>query len=231
MIGLRLRSTGVALVALAVGAVGCSSSSSGPKIAVTSTDKACVPAQTRLDAGKLTFEITNKGKQTTELYVFGAGDKVISEVENVGPGTSRTLTVDLAAGDYQLGCKPGQKGNGIRADITVVGKGGAIQAGTKAADRDVELTAVDYSFDLKDPGIKAGETILFEMKNAGDQPHDFEVFSPDNKALGKIDQTGPGKTGKATITFDKPGRYRYICDVSDHQSRGMKGTFTVAPQQ
>jgi uncharacterized cupredoxin-like copper-binding protein len=231
VIGLRLRSTGVALVALAVGAVGCSSSSSGPKIAVTSTDKACVPAQTRLDAGKLTFEITNKGKQTTELYVFGAGDKVISEVENVGPGTSRTLTVDLAAGAYQLGCKPGQKGNGIRADITVVGKGGAVKAGTKAADRDVELTAVDYSFDLKDPGIKAGETILFEMKNAGDQPHDFEVFTPDNKVLGEIDQTEPGKTGKATLTFDKPGRYRYICDVSDHQSRGMKGTFTVAPQQ
>ena len=224
----RVRSSAVALVALAIGAVGCSSSS-GKTIAVTSTNTACVPARTRLDAGKLTFEVTNKGKQTAELYVFGEGDKVISEVENVGPGTSRTLTVDLAAGSYQLGCKPGQKGNGIRADITVVGKGGSVQAGSKAANRDVELTAVDYSFDLNDPGIKAGETILFEMKNAGHQPHDFEVFTPDNKVLGQIDQTDPGKTGKATLTFDKPGRYRYICDVADHQSRGMKGSFTVAP--
>ena len=229
MIGLRLRSTGVALVALAVGAVGCSSSSSGPKIAVTSTDKACVPAQTRLDAGKLTFEITNKGKQTTELYVFGAGDKVISEVENVGPGTSRTLTVDLAAGDYQLGCKPGQKGNGIRADITVLGKGGAVQAGSKAADRTVQLTAVDYSFDLSDPGIKAGETIRFRMRNTGNKQHDLQMFGPDNKLLGAIDKIDPGQTGSATFTFDKPGTYRFICDVQDHQSRGMKGTLTVAP--
>ena len=107
MIATRARSTAVALVALAIGAVGCTSSSSNA-IAVTSTDTTCVPARTRLDAGKLTFEVTNKGKQTTELYVFGEGDKVIDEVENVGPGTSRTLTVDLAAGDYQLGCKPGQ---------------------------------------------------------------------------------------------------------------------------
>jgi uncharacterized cupredoxin-like copper-binding protein len=223
-----MRSTAVALVALAIGAVGCTSSSSDT-IAVTSTKTTCVPARTRLDAGKLTFEVTNKGRQTTELYVFGEGDKVIDEVENVGPGTSRTLTVDLAAGDYQLGCKPGQKGNGIRADITVVGKGGAVQAGTKAADRDVELTAVDYSFQLDDPGIKAGETIRFLMKNAGHQPHDFEVFTPDNKVLGQIDQTDPDKTGKATLTFAEPGRYRYICDVADHQSRGMKGAFTVAP--
>jgi len=224
----RVRSTAVALVALAIGAVGCTSSSSNA-IAVTSTNTTCVPARTRLVAGKLTFEVTNKGKQTTELYVFGEGDKVIDEVENVGPGTSRTLTVDLAAGDYQLGCKPGQKGNGIRAAITVVGKGGAVQAGTKAADRDVELTAVDYSFQLDDPGIKAGETIRFVMKNEGHQPHDLQVFTPDNKVLGQIDQTDPGKTGKATLTFAVPGTYRYICDVADHQARGMKGAFTVAP--
>jgi uncharacterized cupredoxin-like copper-binding protein len=216
------------LVAVLLGAVACTSSSSDA-IAVTSTDKECIPAQTRFDAGELTFEVTNKGKQPTELYVFGEGDKVISEVENVGPGTSRTLTVDLAAGNYQLGCKPGQKGNGIRADITVTGEGGAIEAGTKPADREVELTAFDYQFGLDDPGIKAGETILFEMRNTGAEPHEFEVFGPDNKVLGEVAEIDPGKTGRATLSFDEPGTYRYICDVTDHLSRGMKGTFTVAP--
>jgi len=219
-----------ALVALGCAAVACTSSStSKAAVVVTSTDTQCAPARTRLDAGELTFRIMNKGKETTELYVFGAGDKVLSEVENVGPGTSRTLTVNLAAGDYQLGCKPGQKGNGIRTPITVVGKGGAVGAGTKPAGRDVEVIAIDYAFNLSDPGVKAGETIRFEMKNTGAQPHDFQVLGPDNTLVGEIDQTDPGKTGSATFTFDKPGRYRYFCDVSDHQSRGMKGTLTVAP--
>jgi uncharacterized cupredoxin-like copper-binding protein len=229
MITPRLGSLVVALTALACGVVACSSSSSGTAVAVTSTDKGCVPARTRLDAGELTFEVTNKGKQTTELYVFGEGDKVIGEVENVGPGTSRRLTVDLTAGDYQLGCKPGQKGKGIRTSITVVGKGGAVPAGSKAAGRDVEVIAIDYAFNLSDPGIRAGETIRFRMRNTGNKQHDLQMFGPDNKLLGVIDKIDPGQTGSATFTFDKPGTYRFICDVQDHQSRGMKGTLTVAP--
>ena len=226
----RVRGRRVAplVVAVLLGAVACASSSSDA-INVTSTDKECIPERTSFAAGELTFEITNKGDQPTELYVFGEGDKVISEVENVGPGTSRSLTVDLAAGNYQLGCKPGQTGNGIRADITVTGEGGAVEAGNKPADRAVALTAFEYAYDLSDPGIKAGETILFEMKNTGDKPHEFEVFTPDNKVVGEVAETDPGKTGKATLTFDKPGTYRFICDVEDHLSQGMKGTLTVAP--
>ena len=52
------------------------------------------------------------------------------------------------------------------APITVTGEGGKVSAGTEPADRDVELTAVDYSFEFTDPKIKLGETILFEMKNS-----------------------------------------------------------------
>jgi uncharacterized cupredoxin-like copper-binding protein len=226
----RLCSRLVALVALAVGAGACTSTSSGPAaVVVTSTDKACVPARTSLDAGQVTFEIANKGNATTELYVFGAGDKVIGEVENVGPGTSRRLTVELAAGDYQLNCKPGQTGKGIRTAITVAGKGGAVGAGAKPAGREVDLTAIDYAFKLNDPAVKAGETILFRMSNTGGAAHDLQMFGPDNKMIGAIDRIDPGKTASATFTFAKPGTYRFICDVQDHQSRGMKGTLTVAP--
>jgi uncharacterized cupredoxin-like copper-binding protein len=219
----------VSLAALALTAVACGSSSADA-IEVISTDTACIPERTTFDAGELTFAVKNDGDEPTELYVFGEGDKVISGVENVGPGTSRTLTVDLAAGRYELGCKPGQTGNGIRAPITVTGEGGEVGAGTKPADREVELTAVDYSFDLADPTIRAGETILFEMKNTGDEEHEFEVFDPDDKVLGEIAEIGAGKEGKATLTFEKAGTYRYVCDVDDHQSRGMKGTFTVAAE-
>ncbi len=47
----------------------------------------------------MTFEVTNKGSKVTEVYVYGeqGGEftKVISEVENIGPGTSRDMSVDL----------------------------------------------------------------------------------------------------------------------------------------
>jgi plastocyanin len=215
----------VAAAGLVLGAAACTSKAASA-VEVTSTDTACIPARTRFDAGKLTFRVLNRGSKPTELYVYGTGDKVIGEVENVGPGTSRELTVDLAAGRYQLGCKPGQTGNGIRAPIIVTGSGGGASS---TAGRDVEVTAKDYSFDLPDPKIKVGETIRFELKNRGGEDHEFEVSGPDGKVLGTTGTIKSGKTGDVTITFKRAGTYRYICDVDDHLVRGMKGTFTAAP--
>jgi iron uptake system component EfeO len=95
------------------------SSSGGPT--VTSTDSACDVSSTELRAGTHTFAVTNQGKDVTEVYVYGDGDKVIGEVENIGPGLTRDLKVKLAAGSYSVACKPGQKGDGIRTPITVRG--------------------------------------------------------------------------------------------------------------
>ena len=100
-----------------------SASTSSSSITVTSTDTTCDISSNNLKAGSTVFAVTNKGSQVTEVYVYGKeGDsysKVIAEVENIGPGTSRDLTADLAAGTYELACKPGQTGNGIRTTLTV----------------------------------------------------------------------------------------------------------------
>ena len=110
------------LVALAaVAGAACSGSSDARVVDVVATDDACTPATTALQAGKTTFRIQNEGDQVTELYVYAKGDRVVTERENIGPGTSADLTVDLAAGTYELACKPGQKGAGIRQAITVKG--------------------------------------------------------------------------------------------------------------
>ena len=78
-------------------------------------------ARTDLTSGSTTFAVTNKGTEVTEVYVYGDDDKVMGEVENIGPGTSRDFTVDLSAGSYEVACKPGQVGTGIRTPITVSG--------------------------------------------------------------------------------------------------------------
>jgi iron uptake system component EfeO len=96
----------------------CSSDDAAGAVEVVSTKTECTSAATTFKPGKVTFKIVNEGSDPTELYVYD-GTKVVGEVENVGPGSSRTLTVSLDAGTYELACKPGQTGNGIRQPITV----------------------------------------------------------------------------------------------------------------
>ena len=95
-----------------------SASGSGP-VPVTAGDKNCDVASTALTAGRHQFEVTNTGSQVTEVYVYAAGDRIVGEVENVGPATKRTLTVDLPAGSYQVACKPGMVENGARTTLSV----------------------------------------------------------------------------------------------------------------
>ncbi|TDQ04263.1 iron uptake system component EfeO [Labedaea rhizosphaerae] len=99
-------------------------------IAVDAKDSSCTVARTSADAGTLTFEVTNNGTRTTEFYLYGEGDRIMGEVENIGPGLKRTLRVEVPdAGKYTTACKPGMQGDGIRADFTVTG-GAQRQAST-----------------------------------------------------------------------------------------------------
>lgn len=92
----------------ACGGDGDSSDTAGA-VEVVSTNDACTPAKTTFAPGKVKLAVKNNGSSATELYVY-EGDKVVTEVENVGPGTARSLTADLKAGKtYQLACKPGGK--------------------------------------------------------------------------------------------------------------------------
>jgi iron uptake system component EfeO len=77
-------------------------------VGVESSNTACTPAESTVKAGAVRFNVKNTGSAATELYVYD-GDKILGEVENVGPGTSRTLTVTMQpGGSYTLRCKPGQ---------------------------------------------------------------------------------------------------------------------------
>ena len=182
---------------------------------------------TDLSSGPTTFSVTNEGGDVTEVYVYGEGDRIMGEVENVGPGTTRDFTADLGAGTYEVACKPGQKGDGIRTTITVSGTA-TTQA---AADRTVAMDAYDYGYTGLD-GFSAtvGETVEFTMTNvATDMQHEFEVSGPDGNVIGEVGPTDPGQTGSVVLTFAKPGTYVYECGIDDHAAKGMKGEFTVVP--
>lgn len=114
---------GGTLAACGADKAGTAPAAAGNKITVKANDTACEIATTTLTAGTHVFEVTNAGAKVTEFYVYTTDSKVVAEVENITPGLSRELRVELPAGTYEAACKPGMAGNGIRTSLTVSGQG------------------------------------------------------------------------------------------------------------
>jgi iron uptake system component EfeO len=113
----------------------------GGPITVEASDDGCKVARASADAGNITFEVSNKGSKVTEFYLYGDGDRILGEVENIGPGLTRRLIVEVPeAGRFQTACKPGMKGDGIRGDFTVAG------GAAKAADANAQLGEATKSY-------------------------------------------------------------------------------------
>src|SRR3954468_5369228 len=107
-----MRSSLLLALPLALGLAACGGSSgdsadaSGGAVAVKAGDKTCDVARTSFDAGKVTFKVQNTGSDVTEVYVYGRGssgdyDKIVGEVENIAPGTSRNFGVRVGGGSYE----------------------------------------------------------------------------------------------------------------------------------
>jgi len=253
-----LAAIGAALLALPFTAA-CSdskgsASADDSKVGITATDSACDVAKTDFQAGEVTFAIRNKGDRVTEVYVYGdhngAFTKVVSELENIGPATTRDLAVKLSAGTYEIACKPGQTGDGIRKKITVAGgtaeqktaSASAQPSGTaesakpsqtsdSAYDREVEVEATEYELEFEGMEkftAKAGEKIEFKLENKGSVEHELEVFGPDGKEIGEVSPVKPGQIGEAVIALTVPGTYTLKCGIGNHAEHGMTTTFTVS---
>jgi len=114
-------------------------SSAADTIPVAASDDSCDVETSELEAGTHEFEVTNAGSTTTEFYVYAEGDRVMAEVENIAPGLSRPLLVELPAGEYETACKPGMVGDGIRNPLTVTGESAQL-----SEDESLAQAAEDY---------------------------------------------------------------------------------------
>ncbi|GKQ33625.1 iron uptake system protein EfeO [Streptomyces sp. A012304] len=90
-------------------------------IDVTATDDKCETSKKEITAGHVELAIENKGSKVTEVYILFPDDRVVTERENIGPGTRQRVTAEVKAGEYRIACKPGMKGDGIRQDLKVTG--------------------------------------------------------------------------------------------------------------
>lgn len=180
------------------------------EVSVAAGDESCELDRTDLEAGKITFAVTNEGGKVTEVYVYGesggAYTKVVSEVENIGPGTSRDMVVDLGAGTYEIACKPGQTGDGIRQQVTVTGSGGE-EASEAGYDREIELSIDDSTLSgLDDASAETGERIEFKLENTTDSERVFEVFNPAGDEVAEF-EVAAGEEGEAIVELTEAGEW------------------------
>lgn len=183
---MKLSRTNAAFVivgsSLALLLTGCSSSSDGDSeaIAVSSTDDACEIAASEAPSGVVQFAVTNNGSQVTEFYVLGAdGLQIVAEVENVGPGLTRQLVSQLAPGTYNLACKPGMVGDGIRSAFTVTDSGNAaiVDADDAAVIADATKNYAAYVRDQTDQLLVDTQKFA-DAYTAGDDDLARELYAP-----------------------------------------------------
>ncbi|MFD3876616.1 iron uptake system protein EfeO [Streptomyces microflavus] len=133
-------------------------------VKVIATDTSCEVSKKTFPSGHLQLAVENKGSKVTEVYVLYPDDRIVTERENIGPGTKANITAEIKAGSYEIACKPGMKGDGIRQKVEATGG--------KAVKRDPELDAAvaayrQYTLDQAEETLPKAKVFAGAVK-AGD---------------------------------------------------------------
>lgn len=176
----RLTVTAAVTTAAALTAVtGCTQKSNADggdgAISVTATDSQCDVSKKQVPAGHLELAIENKGSKVTEVYILFPDDRVVAERENIGPGTKQKVTAEVKAGTYQIACKPGMKGKGIRQTLKVTGSGAAAQRDPRLDQAVAAYRA--YVQQQADATLPLAETFAKAVK-AGDVEAAKKAYAP-----------------------------------------------------
>lgn len=87
-------------------------------VTVTLAEYSVEPDAATVPAGSIKFLAKNAGKEVHELYLLkvrDAGYDVVGEIENLAPGSSGSMTLDVPPGQYRLACLivPGEAGSTV----------------------------------------------------------------------------------------------------------------------
>lgn len=148
-----------------------SASTSAATLSVTLQDGVVTPAMTSIPAGSVTFDVSNTGGLIHEFVVIrtdiaaadlptledgsfdedAEGVEVLGEIEDIAPGSTQSLTLDLTAGHHVILCNivgetDGQPFShfaaGMRADLDVTDAGASMAPGSLAASPMASMAAM-----------------------------------------------------------------------------------------
>ncbi|MGH3034497.1 MAG: sulfocyanin-like copper-binding protein [Gaiellaceae bacterium] len=107
-----------------------------------------------------------------------------------------------------------------------------------------ESSAGEYTFTLDADSAPAG-TVLFEIENLGELPHEFEVIKTDvgvddlpveagkanaeaegGEEIGEVEDIEPGDKTELAVELEA-GSYLILCNLPGHYEQGMVLAFTV----
>jgi len=111
-----------------------------------------------------------------------------------------------------------------------------------AGTRPPTAIRIDVQYSRFEPAtvtVAAGHPIRFELRNQDPIDHEW-IFGDDAVHSVHREGTEPAHGDRATeqsmpalgfvrttVTFDEPGRYRFICHLPGHEAYGMVGTIVV----
>ncbi|MFJ9705681.1 iron uptake system protein EfeO [Streptomyces sp. NPDC101234] len=178
MRAVRLTVTAAATAAALTALSACTAKSDGKggdAIQVTAADSRCETSTKSVPAGHVTLAIENKGSKATEVEILFPDDRIVSEKENIGPGTKYTLTAEVKAGSYEIACRPGMKGHGVRQKLTVTGSG-TVAKRNPTLDKAV-ADYREYAQEQADATVPLAEVFAKAVK-AGDLAAAQQTYSP-----------------------------------------------------
>jgi uncharacterized cupredoxin-like copper-binding protein len=222
--------------------------------------------------GPVSFIVTNEGTETHEFVVLqtetpaadfpivsfeGEKNRIDEDakgVVNVGetgdmePGTSMTLTLDLAPGHYAVVCNlVGHYANGMHEDFWVAPKGSIpVQVALGESDPNTMYIHMSQpyapegavSFIVTNEGTETHEFVVLQTKMAA---ADFPIVSfegeanridEDAKGVTNVGETGdmePGTSMMMTLDLSQ-GHYAVVCNLVGHYAKGMHEDFWVTPK-
>ncbi len=86
----------------------------------------------------------------------------------------------------------------------------------------IQMTASDFKFQPNNITTRTGDAITLKIQNTSGSTHNFTLTDPDDNPLRNVD-ISPGQSVEVTITFSKPGTYKFHCNKTGHSGLGMKG--------
>ncbi|TFC03479.1 PbrT family lead (Pb2+) uptake porter [Cryobacterium adonitolivorans] len=169
----------LALTGCVANSTGTDSAAAG--LTVDSSADACTVSADEAPSGNLSFRVTNSGDQVTEFYLLAEdGLRIVGEVENIGPGLSRDLVVQLMPGHYVTTCKPGMVGAGIDQKAFTVTDSGDDVAVDADMDARIEVANTNYAAYVRDQvaQLLTGTQAFADAYLAGDDDTARALYAP-----------------------------------------------------
>jgi iron uptake system component EfeO len=173
------------------GSGGSDGGGEGGPITVTVTDEGTELSSTSFPAGVVTFSVTNAGTVPNEFEILAEDQlRIVSEQENIGPGTTVELTTALREGEYYAASKPNMVGDlvGITKLTVTPGDAAEVDEDTAQLEQDAVTNYTAYIRDQVGALVTATKEFT-EAYTGGDTELSRALFPQARKYYERIEPT------------------------------------------